>query len=71
MKKEILCESCLHVISEETICDTCGKEISIYGQLIYEIGKIPIINLVIDNTNYDFCDYECTIKFLTKEKEKI
>jgi len=70
MKKEINCKECDSFLSEETICDTCGKQLSIDGQLIYEIGNVTLINLKLNSTEYDFCSYQCLLKFIVKELKK-
>ena len=68
------CRKCnthhVNVITNETLCDTCGKQLSINGQIICEIGKNTIINLEINNTNYDFCNYSCLLQFIVEELRK-
>jgi hypothetical protein len=58
------------MINEETLCDTCGKQLSCHGYIIREIGKIPPMELDLFDTKYDFCSYQCLLKFIGDEIKK-
>jgi hypothetical protein len=64
MRIENSCKECMHIINEETICDNCGKQLSNNGYIFREIGEIPPIELDLCNTKYDFCSYQCLLKFI-------
>jgi len=68
------CEEChamhKHLINTEIICDTCGTQLSTGGHLIDEIEKDTIIELTINYVNYEFCNYQCLLKFITAELKK-
>lgn len=70
MKQYINCKECLHITSEETICDTCGLQLSYDGYIIHEIGTSAPIGLTINNTYYDFCSYKCLNLFIIEELKK-
>lgn len=70
MKKEIMCEECLRSKYTETICDTCGNLITSYGYKICSLGEIRNIILSIEETSYDFCSYQCLLKFIVEELKK-
>ena len=70
MKKEVFCKECNTLLSDEVICDVCGKQISIGGNLIYEIGTVTILQLKSNSTDYDFCSYDCLSQFITNELTK-
>lgn len=70
MKKIISCKECLHVTSEEVVCDTCGKQLTCSGYYIEEIGKMIHIELKINGTDYEFCSLKCLNKFIEDEIKK-
>lgn len=66
MKKEILCKECNHLIGVETLCDTCGVNLDIYDLSLMK----PPIKLEFMGTQYDFCKYQCLLKFIEEEFKK-
>jgi hypothetical protein len=67
MLKEIRCGECNGVVSSIIQCDTCGTTLS--GGYFNKTGTKFII-LKIDDTNHDFCDYHCLMRFLIEEWKK-
>ena len=65
MKKEIKCKSCNLVKEVILICDNCGKKD--YTHPIHLEFSYPDI---LDETEYDFCNLDCLIVFVTKENSK-
>lgn len=70
MKKYISCKECLHITSEETVCDTCNTQLSYGGYIIHKIGKRFPINVKIYDTDYDFCNLNCLKIFVDAELKK-
>ena len=71
MKKLTYCEGCTGygycssctvkpVMSEITICDTCGNNVGMNGYIM----------LRYNDTNYDFCGLKCLFKFIAAENAK-
>jgi hypothetical protein len=53
MKKTKRCKGCGNKKYEEILCDTCVR-----------ILPYPIILLIIRDTDYDFCELKCLLKFV-------
>jgi len=70
MRKENYCKECNHSLGDEVICDTCGKQLSMFGNIIYKIGKDNPLHLLINNTDYDFCNFKCLKIFIDTELKK-
>jgi hypothetical protein len=74
MKKHILdssCEICGHTEShDETVCDVCGNQLSCHGYNAREIGSPFPLELIIYNSQYNFCNYTCLFKFIAAENAK-
>ncbi len=70
MKKEIQCKECNNTLIVECYCDTCSAQLTNDGHFTYEVGKPTIIELRINGTEYEFCNWKCLLKFVIEEIKK-
>jgi hypothetical protein len=70
MIKETLCKECANVLIVDYYCDTCETKLTTNGHFVWKLGMSTSIELGVNGTEYDFCNYQCLLKFILEELKK-
>jgi predicted RNA-binding Zn-ribbon protein involved in translation (DUF1610 family) len=76
MKKTQQCTECNQNLPVDYYCDTCGNNLTQKrNHYIQELGKSIAVRdssiiLNFNEVGYDFCNYQCLLKFILEELKK-